>query len=627
MNNFIDTTVSSNTSNINELVSINTPSSIFDVDEAQRQRVRSLSGKEQTEWANKVTARGRNELISAQDMHDQLVNQIATFENTINEAYSGQADAILGYANFQDYLKAEFSELKMIKSREARGQIVQAFKQANMSTRVIASLLNVGVATVHRDLQSTMKAASGQVFHSGTPVHEENASVQVFHNGTPEQSTTSISLDRKTYSDKRGAELIIRDYLEIMYLTEVEGKSRRQAAEELGIPHATANETMHAYNDKHDAINSLFVRARLIQLDPDQSESIAYVADQLGLSVHGAQWLTDPKGWADKKYHKHGDYTFLEDGTTLLLRDHIACEIITPASIYEWLKAPVARLSPLVLQYEDENGVTQRSETSLTRLGEICHASQETLSYQFNEMRKEWRQYQEDMVAQDALEQSQKNYEQHKNDTPAATSTATAIPVSAPTSAPVVASTGAKELTDEGKLSHIASMTPAEAATRFAEQDGWMFLPQQPTSIEQAIHDVWFSKIVYKSIQTPATYLEYIRQRIAFKLYSDDNQYKHLDPEFVMSISDFAKSLMEPLEMTLSMTARIKDIRLRLDKKQRDEYIRLAQNLKNTLDVVIESMSSETPRVYSIDVDDAEDKRLKAMQEEEDELKDLMEGF
>ena len=85
-------------------------------------------------------------------------------------AYKGRAFVALGYPTWDAYVDARFGDFRIAVPREHRQQAVAALAGVRMSVRAIASLLGVGVGTVHRE----MVALSG--VPDGTPDGEDDSS-------------------------------------------------------------------------------------------------------------------------------------------------------------------------------------------------------------------------------------------------------------------------------------------------------------------------------------------------------------------------------------------------------------------------------------------------------------------
>ena len=102
----------------------------------------------------------------------------------ITLAYKGRAFVALGYPTWDAYVEARFGDFRIAIPREHRQQAVAALAGVRMSVRAIASLLGVGVGTVHREMVS----------QSGVP------------DGTPDrddESPLTLGLDGKQYPRRR----------------------------------------------------------------------------------------------------------------------------------------------------------------------------------------------------------------------------------------------------------------------------------------------------------------------------------------------------------------------------------------------------------------------------------------
>ena len=99
-------------------------------------------------------------------------------------AYKGRAFVALAYPTWDAYVDARFGDFRIAVPREHRQQAVAALAGVRMSIRAIASLLGVGVATVHREMVSL----------PGVP------------DGTPDkddQSPSTLGTDGKQYPRRR----------------------------------------------------------------------------------------------------------------------------------------------------------------------------------------------------------------------------------------------------------------------------------------------------------------------------------------------------------------------------------------------------------------------------------------
>jgi hypothetical protein len=100
-------------------------------------------------------------------------------------AYKGRAFVALGYPTWDAYVDARFGDFRIAVPREHRQQAVAALAGVRMSVRAIASLLGVGVGTVHREMMSL----------PGVP------------DGTPDgqDQSSTLGLDGKQYPRRRPA--------------------------------------------------------------------------------------------------------------------------------------------------------------------------------------------------------------------------------------------------------------------------------------------------------------------------------------------------------------------------------------------------------------------------------------
>ena len=100
-------------------------------------------------------------------------------------AYKGRAFVALGYPTWDAYVDARFGDFRIAVPREHRQQAVAALAGVRLSVRAIASLLGVGVGTVHREMVSL----------SGVPDRTPDGQNQ----------SSTLGLDGKQYPRRRPA--------------------------------------------------------------------------------------------------------------------------------------------------------------------------------------------------------------------------------------------------------------------------------------------------------------------------------------------------------------------------------------------------------------------------------------
>lgn len=106
--------------NTSELVTFNTPESIYEVDESKRAEVRAMTDQEQRTWAVQATKHVRELAVSTEDSLIVANNAMAAFYSAFREVLSGEAYRILGYASVDEYITGELSGLKLARTRQER---------------------------------------------------------------------------------------------------------------------------------------------------------------------------------------------------------------------------------------------------------------------------------------------------------------------------------------------------------------------------------------------------------------------------------------------------------------------------------------------------------------------------
>jgi len=106
---------------------------------------------------------------SAEQVTVQILTVLDRGWQYIALAYKGRAFVALGYPTWDAYVDARFGDFRIAVPREHRQQAVAALAGVRMSVRAIASLLGVGVGTVHREMVSL------QGVPDGTPDREDQS--------------------------------------------------------------------------------------------------------------------------------------------------------------------------------------------------------------------------------------------------------------------------------------------------------------------------------------------------------------------------------------------------------------------------------------------------------------------
>ena len=114
-------------------------------------------------------------------------------------AYKGRAFVALGYPTWDAYVDARFGDFRIAVPREHRQQAVAALAGVRMSVRAIASLLGVGVGTVHREMVSLSGVPDG------TPDGEDDSStLGTGREAVPASASTSVIDMRHVRGDAPG---------------------------------------------------------------------------------------------------------------------------------------------------------------------------------------------------------------------------------------------------------------------------------------------------------------------------------------------------------------------------------------------------------------------------------------
>lgn len=93
--------------------------------------------------------------VLTQQIRDSAVRaleSLAEIEHAVAQAWRGRAWAALGYASWEAYATAEFSQTRLWGTVEERRERVSALRTAGLSTRAIAAVLGVSKSTPGRDL-------------------------------------------------------------------------------------------------------------------------------------------------------------------------------------------------------------------------------------------------------------------------------------------------------------------------------------------------------------------------------------------------------------------------------------------------------------------------------------------
>jgi transposase len=222
---------------------------------------------------------------SARVLTDQIRDDVKSLLPKIKLAYAGRADRALGYSSWEEYCKSELSSLRL--PLPERRELVAQLRESNMSTREIASALNVGLGTVSRDLQESTTVPSGTV---ASEVREEKVR-ELRADGAPyadiakelQMSITQISTaERSNGVDPDIQELAKRN--EEILAAKREGVPMADLTKRFGLSKSAINKIV-ARNRPNLAGGSRATvgkRRDAFQVLADQGYSAEQIADALG---------------------------------------------------------------------------------------------------------------------------------------------------------------------------------------------------------------------------------------------------------------------------------------------------------------------------------------------------------
>jgi hypothetical protein len=91
--------------------------------------------------------------LTARRLTDKIRGTLAVAYELLGEAWAGRAWIPLGYASWDEYCAAEFSDARHVRLPVAqRRELVAAYRGRGMSERAISSGLGVSAGTVHSDV-------------------------------------------------------------------------------------------------------------------------------------------------------------------------------------------------------------------------------------------------------------------------------------------------------------------------------------------------------------------------------------------------------------------------------------------------------------------------------------------
>lgn len=97
----------------------------------------------------------------------------------VEQARSGGAHAVLGFASWTDYLSSTLGESPMRLDREQRRELVAYLAGEGMSTRAIAPIAGVDQKTVRNDLRAAGEEKSSPAATLPTPIHGRDGKTYV----------------------------------------------------------------------------------------------------------------------------------------------------------------------------------------------------------------------------------------------------------------------------------------------------------------------------------------------------------------------------------------------------------------------------------------------------------------
>lgn len=89
----------------------------------------------------------------ARELTDELRSDYGSLQVKISTAWQGRIWLALGYDSWQDYLDNEFRDVSLRPPKDLEEQVISELRAAGMSTRGIASAVDISHPTVYRRLR------------------------------------------------------------------------------------------------------------------------------------------------------------------------------------------------------------------------------------------------------------------------------------------------------------------------------------------------------------------------------------------------------------------------------------------------------------------------------------------
>lgn len=93
----------------------------------------------------------------ARELTDELRSDYGSLQVKISTAWQGRIWLALGYDSWQDYLDNEFRDVSLRPPKDLEEQVISELRAAGMSTRGIASAVDISQTTVRRRLQGNLE--------------------------------------------------------------------------------------------------------------------------------------------------------------------------------------------------------------------------------------------------------------------------------------------------------------------------------------------------------------------------------------------------------------------------------------------------------------------------------------
>lgn len=601
MSNSNSTTVSV-ADNVTELVTFNIPDKALFFDEAKRDEVHALTPDQQILWAKTKMDALRSLAVTAAESVEHANNDVAAFCIALNEVLSGEAWAILGYDTPEACVKEELSLEHLGKIRQARGEVSQILKSVGgFSNRVIATVLGVTHGTINNDFkkmksvqvdndyppeQSTSDFSSAvQLRHNVAAVHSTSASTRQSSFGHGDQK--SLSLDGKSYADKRDDVVKMRDFLEFSYWKVLQGKSLREIEQITGTAYVTVKNTLDlsgASEFFHECVTRLFVRARRLELS-DQVFTRAAIALQLQITLHGLGFLTSAQGWLAGDCHEH-----FVSGSSQKLRTPIFC-MLDPVSVKAWA-ASEGQMSRDPLRMNDD----ERSLTTVSEIAQLLGQQQSNVSYHLDHWKAALIQNESVDQLNAFLEKKKKQHSVSESDTPEDTHAPAASPAG-------------------GVSEERAAVDALDVA------DDWQILLRSDWNNMSLAERMRVLYTQHKRV-TPMNLREALDSysRCAFYLMESDSQ---LSKSECVMIVDNAVHSSRVLEQVFELIAMVSEFRGSLSETKKQDAVRVLDDLVAAASRVRDCLTATSDDVlFGMSAD--EYKRELDEQRELDDINDLM---